>query len=164
MKTLLSFSLALAFSLGSALAQAAAGTPADEADIRALVDQLPAAWSKTDPKMVASLFLVDVDYVSSTGRVAGNRTEVERAFAQQWAGVYRGTKLATSVRAVRFLKPDVAVVDGDFHITGMKGPDGKTLPVRDGMYASVAMKKKDRWYIAALRGMVPNVPQGAPGR
>jgi uncharacterized protein (TIGR02246 family) len=157
-------SLLLAVLFAGAAAAQAPGTATDESDIRALVDQLSTAWGKADPRSISSLFLTDGDYVSSTGRVANNRAEVERAFAQQWGGVYRGTKLATSVRAIRFLKADVAVVDGNFHVTGMKGPDGKTLPVRDGMYASVAMKKGDRWYIAALRGMVPNVPEGAPGR
>ncbi len=67
-------------------------------------------------------------------------------------------------RAIHFLKPDVAVVDGTFEITGMKGPDGKALPTRSGLTTIVAMKKGDLWYIAALRGMVPSTLPSATSK
>jgi len=138
--------------------------PADEKDVRAIGTQFQDAWNKADARMVADLFLTDGDYISSTGRTARGRAEVEKAFAEQWAGLYKGTKIAHTFTSVHFLRPDVAVADGAFEISGMKDASGKLLATRSGLSTIVAVRKGDRWYVAALRGMVPSVPEGAAGR
>ncbi len=134
--------------------------PSDEKDIRQIGAQIQEAWNKADAKLIAGLWLTDGDYVSSTGRTATGRAEVEKAFAAQWAGVYKGTKLAHTITSVRFLRKDAAIADGGFEISGMKDSSGKPLATRSGFTTIVAVKKGDRWYVAALRGMVPSVPEG----
>jgi uncharacterized protein (TIGR02246 family) len=158
-------------SLLSALAVLALSTPAlgqseaaDNRDIRSIGAQVQDAWNKRDPKMLADLWLTDGDYISSTGRTATGRAEVENAFATQWSGVYKGTKLTHTLTSVRFLRKDVAVADGAFEISGMKDASGKALPTRSGLSTIIAVKKGDRWYVAALRGMVPSVPEGVAGK
>lgn len=143
---------------------ATTGSKADEKDIRQIGAQVQDAWNKADAKMMADLWLVDGDYVSSTGRSASGRAEVEKAFAEQWSGVYKGTKLANTITSVRFIRRDVAIVDGGFEVSGMRDASGKTLATRAGLSTIVAVKKGDRWYVAALRGMVPSVPAGSPGK
>lgn len=147
-----------------ALSARAQSNAADEKDVRGLGVQLQDAWNKADAKMLADLFLTDGDYISSTGRTARGRAEVQKAFAQQWAGVYKGTRLAHTVTSVQFVRRDVAIADGAFEIAGMKDPGGKTLGARSGLSTMVAVKKGDRWYVAALRGMVPSVPESGAGR
>jgi uncharacterized protein (TIGR02246 family) len=137
---------------------------ADEKDIRSIGGQIQDAWNKADPKMLADLFLTDGDYISSTGRTARGRPAVEKAFQEQWSGIYKGTKIAHTLTSVRFVRRDVAIADGGFEISGMKNASGKPLPARTGLTTVVAVKKGDRWYVAALRGMVPSVPEGAPGK
>lgn len=146
-----------------ALAQLYASA-SDEKDIRSIGAQIQEAWNRKDAKMLADLWLTDGDYVSSTGRTATGRAEVERAFAAQWAGLYKGTRLAHTLTAVRFVRKDVAIADGAFEIGGMKDGSGKPLPTRSGLTTVVAVRKGERWYVAALRGMVPSVPEGAPGK
>lgn len=136
----------------------------DEKDIRSIGSQIQEAWNKKDAKMLADLWLTDGDYVSSTGRTATGRAEVERAFATQWSGIYKGTRLAHTLTSVRFLRKDVAIADGAFEIGGMKDGSGKALPTRSGLTTVIAVRKGERWYVAALRGMVPSVPEGAPGK
>ena len=46
----------------------------------------------------------------------------------------------------------------------MKDASGKLLPARSGLSTIVAVRKGERWYVAALRGMVPSVPEGAAGK
>jgi uncharacterized protein (TIGR02246 family) len=133
---------------------------ADEKDIRAIAAQLQEAWNRHDAKMLADLFLTDGDYVSSTGRTARGRPEVDKAFAQQWAGVYKGTRITVTTTTVHFIRKDVAIADGAFDITGIRDASGKVLGARSGLSTIVVAKKGDRWYIAALRGMVPSVPEG----
>ncbi len=143
-----------------ALSQAGRPTAGDEKDLRSIGAQLEGAWNKEDPKMMADLFLTNGDYVSSTGRSARGREEVARAFAQQWAGLYKGTRIRVTVTTVQFVRGDVAIVDGAFDVTGMKDASGKTLSARSGLATVVAAKKGKRWYVAALRGMVPSIPEG----
>ena len=137
---------------------------ADEKDIRSIGAQIQEAWNKADAKMLADLWLTDGDYVSSTGRAAHGRAEVQKAFAEQWATIYKGTKISHTFTNVHFVRRDVAIADGGFEITGMKDAAGKLLPARSGLSTVVAVKKGDRWYVAALRGMVPSVPAGAAGK
>ncbi len=159
MRTFPRIALALALFL-SAVSVLSQPTAADEKDIRSIGAQVQDAWNKADPKMMGDLFLTDGDYVSSTGRTARGRAEVEKAFAQQWASVYKGTKITVTVTTVQFVRRDVAVVDGAFEVTGMKDASGRTLSARSGLSTIVASKKGSRWYIAAMRGMVPSVPEG----
>jgi uncharacterized protein (TIGR02246 family) len=137
---------------------------ADEKDIRSMGTQIQDAWNKKDARMLADLWLTDGDYVSSTGRTATGRAEVERAFAAQWTGLYKGTKLTHTLTSVRFIRKDVAVADGAFEISGMKDATGKSLPTRSGLSTLIAARKGERWYVAALRGMVPSVPEGSPSK
>ena len=140
---------------------AAAQTSAeDEKDVRVLGRQLQDAWNKSDAKMLADMFLTDGDYISSTGRTARGRDEVEKAFASQWSGIYKATKLTHTITSVRFVRRDVAIADGAFDISGMRDSGGKSLGLRSGLSTLIAVKKGDRWYVAALRGMVPSVPEG----
>jgi uncharacterized protein (TIGR02246 family) len=132
----------------------------DEKDIRTIGAQIQSAWNKSDAKEMADLFLTDGDYISSTGRTARGRDELRKAFAAQWSGVYKGTKLAHTLTNVRFLRKDVAIADGAFEITGMRDPSGKLLPTRSGLSTVIAAKKGDRWYVAGLRGMVPSTGEG----
>ena len=141
-----------------------AQSTADERDVRELGTQMQNAWNKADAKMLAALWLTDGDYVSSTGRTARGRDEVEKAFAEQWGGIYKGTKLAHTLTNVRFLRRDVAIADGAFEINGMRDASGKILSTRSGLSTIIAARKGTRWYIAALRGMVPSVPAGSPGK
>ncbi|HEY1252255.1 MAG TPA: SgcJ/EcaC family oxidoreductase [Thermoanaerobaculia bacterium] len=153
--------LFLAVPAVAALAQQAGD---DERDIRGLGTQVQEAWNKNDPKMMAALWLTDGDYISSTGRTARGRDEVEKAFAEQWSGIYKGTKIAHTLTSVRFLRKDVAVADGAFEVSGMRDGSGKVIGTRSGLSTIVAAKKGTRWYVAALRGMVPSVPAGSPGK
>ena len=156
------FLLSLLVPVVSALAQSESAQ--DERDIRELGTQVQEAWNKNDPTMLAALWLTDGDYVSSTGRTARGRDEVEKAFAEQWNGIYKGTKIAHTLTTVRFLRKDVAVADGAFEVSGMRDGAGKVLGTRSGLSTIVAAKKGTRWYVAALRGMVPSVPPGSPGK
>ncbi len=160
MRTFPRIALALVLFLPAAAAAAQSSTAADEKDIRSLSSQIQQAWNSADAKMMADLFLTDGDYVSSTGRSARGRAEVEKAFAQQYAGIYKGTRITVTITTVHFVRKDVAIVDGAFDVTGIKDASGKGLPPRSGLSTIVAARKGDRWYIAALRGMVPSVPEG----
>ena len=67
----------------------------------------------------------------------------------------KGTRIDIEMTSVRHLQPDVAVADGTYEITGIKGPDGEDLPATKGLWMNVNMKVGGKWYIACSRPMVP---------
>jgi len=164
MRTFPRFLPVLALLILSASPALSQSSTADEKDIRSIGTQIQDAWNKKDARMLSDLWLTDGDYVSSTGRTATGRAEVEKAFAAQWAGLYKGTKLTHTLTSVRFIRKDVAVADGAFEISGMKDATGKSLATRSGLSTLVAARKGERWYVAALRGMVPSVPEGTASK
>jgi uncharacterized protein (TIGR02246 family) len=143
------------------IAPALAQSAADETAIRKVTEQFAPAWAKGDDKSLGALYTADADYVSSTGLVAKGRTEIEKAYATQFTGVYKGTSLKAGVTNVRFLKPDVAIVNGTFEVSGMRGSDGKEVPPRNGISTSVVVKQNGQWLITALRAWIP---PAAPAR
>ena len=136
------------------------GTPADEAAIRKAMDQFPPAWAKGDAKSLAALYTTDADYVSSTGLMAKGRAEIEKAYVTQFSGVYKGTTLKNATTNVRFLTPDIAIINGTFEVTGLRGPDGKEAPPRKGINTSILVKQNGQWLITALRAWVPPAQAG----
>lgn len=55
----------------------------------------------------------------------------------------------------------VRKVDQPPCVAGSSRPP-KADPTRSGLSTVVVEREGERWYVAALRGMVPSVPEGAP--
>jgi len=134
------------------------GTPADEAALRKVAEQFSPAWGKGDAKSLAALYTTDADYVSSTGLTATGRAEIEKAYGTQLSGAYKGTSLKTATTNVRFLKPDIAITNSTFEVTGLRGPGGQAAPPRKGMSTSIMVKQNGQWLITALRAWIPPSP------
>jgi uncharacterized protein (TIGR02246 family) len=131
---------------------------ADEAAIRKLMDSMVTAWTTGDARRLAAVYTIDADYASSTGFTANGRAEIEQAYVGQFAGVYKGTSLKLTITGVRFLTPDVALVNADFEVTGIRGPGGQPAPPRRGSNTSILVRTKGEWLMTAHRGWVPPAP------
>ena len=140
------------------------GTPADEAAIMRVAEQFPPAWAKSDAKALAALYTADADYVSSTGLMARGRAEIEKAYITQMSGAYKGTSLKNATTNIRFLKPDIAITNGTFEVTGLRGPGGQEAAPRKGINTSILVKQNGQWLITALRAWIPPSPPGQAGR
>lgn len=158
---ILTIGFALTVMVAPALGQ---GTPADEAAIRKAAEQFPPAWAKSDAKALAALYTTDADYVSSTGLMAKGSAEIEKAYITQFSGVYKGTSLRNATTNIRFLKPDIAITNGTFEVTGLRGPGGQEAPPRKGISTSILVKQNGQWLITALRAWVPPSPPSQAGR
>jgi uncharacterized protein (TIGR02246 family) len=139
-----------------ALAQGSvAGDKADSGDEKALQEQneaFVAAFNRGDIKAVAEAYAPDADFLSAQGQRVKGRDELEKYFANGFAKS-KGLKLKHSDSSVHFLKPDVAVADGTWEITGR--PEGN--PAR-GHYTAILMKRDGQWLIVYDRPMVPVQP------
>jgi uncharacterized protein (TIGR02246 family) len=140
----------LAFAQGSV-----AGDKADPGDEKALQEQNEAfvdAFNRGDIKAVAEAYAPDADFLSAQGQRIKGRDALEKYFTKGFAES-RGLKLQHTDSSIRFLKPDVAIADGTWEITGR--PEGN--PAR-GHYTAILMKRDGKWLIVYDRPMVPVQP------
>ena len=128
--------------------------PSDEELLRTLVSDFSAAWARNDAAAVAALFAEDGDILTANGHSQG-RSALEETYRQNFEGPFNGTSLALEMTSVRFLQPDVAVTDGTYELTGLKGPDGEDLPSSKGLWTDVNVKADDGWLIGCARPMIP---------
>jgi uncharacterized protein (TIGR02246 family) len=144
-----------------ALARAQAS--ADEAQIRTIVGTtLPGRINAADAPGVAALWS---ETGTHSGLVFGARVREGRASIQQmWAtGFSQPTRDATrtvsvTISGVRFIRPDVAVVDAQNTYRGGQGPDGKPKADTSELLFVVLARENGAWAITASR-VVPMIGQ-----
>jgi len=128
-----------------------------------LVEQLTAAWNAADADAWAAPFLEDSVFINIIGMVIEGREANRAQHAAIWSSLYAGSTLAQSVRRIRLLGPDVALVDLDIVLSGIRelppgaprgrvGPDGK--PALRTIMRHALTKENGRWMIAASQNTV----------
>ena len=129
--------------LFAASASSAQTRSADEAAIHAQTAAYESSLNKRDPAAVAALFVPDGDLVFfDSPRVSGRDALIQNTkdAVATWPATMRFT---LSITAIRFLTPDVAIVDTEAHFS-----EGD---MRANRGTSVVVRQKGKWLIAALR-------------
>jgi len=98
----------------------AAETAAEEARIRKVVDAEEDAWNRGDAKAFAARFQEDGAFTDVFGAVSHTRAELEKRQVEFFTSLFKGSRLALKVRKVRFLRPDVAIVEIDTEVSGFR--------------------------------------------
>ncbi len=129
---------------------------ADETAIRANVKQLETGWNAHDGKAFAAPFADDADYVIVNGMYAKGRNEIEKGHTGIFTTIYKDSRNAATIKSVRFLRKDVAVVHVEWNLEFSAG--GET---RKGHALNTMLMTKDngKWSIAAFQN-TPIQPQG----
>ena len=139
--------LACALGIG-ATDSASAGQAQDEAAVRALGDTFAKAFVQKNAELRASIFAEDGTFVTPRGDFLQGRVAMVKDFgpeAQQ--AVNDTTQAAFSNYRVRFIKPDVAVVDALLTVHNANGPNGTIIPAIPVIFLYVAVRHADRWLI-----------------
>ena len=120
----------------------------DEAQIRALFEELLADWGRGDGEAYGSRFTEDADYVAFDGTHTRGRREIAASHQQLFDKWLKGTRLTGRVLSIKFPGPDLALV----HTTGGTVMPGKTKPSpeRDSIQTLVAVREGDGWRFAAF--------------
>ena len=134
--------------LGSiASAQSAATTTSDEAAVRDIVRRYTEARELSDPKAIEALFTADADQYTTSGEWRRGMSQLVKGMLDTSAR-NPGAR-AITVAAVRFVTPDVAIVDGEYRT----GTDARLL------WTTLTVKRDGAgWRIAAIRNMAPTSP------
>lgn len=121
-------------------------TRGDEQSVRQAVNAYAEALGRGDLDAVLSAWAPDADYIDDAGNMTRGRNALMELFRKALPEM-KGTTVRTKVYSVKFLRPDIALVDGSLEFTSADGS-------KDGnRYASVWTRTGDRWQISSARDL-----------
>ena len=138
-------------------AQTSQNTSTDEAAIRKVVQQVQDGWNAHDAKTHAAAFAPDADYVVVNGSHDKGREEIQARHTQLFTSIYKNSRNVATIKSIRFLRPDVAVVHTEWNLEFSAGGEARK---GHALNTIVMTKEKGKWSIAAYQ----NTPIRAEGR
>src|SRR2546430_15324225 len=129
------------------------GNSIDEIGIKKVLADQVEAWNRHDAKAFSMAFAEDADFTNVVGASAHGRAEVEKFHAPMFATIFKDSNLKMAKTKIRFIKPDVAAVDGWWGMTGGKNRGGKEIPVREGVVNFVVTKEGGRRVFSLMHNM-----------
>ena len=121
---------------------------ADETAIKSLVQQVQDGWNAHDGAAFAAPFAADADYVVVNGMKIKGRDEIEKGHTRIFTTIYKDSKNIATVKSIRFLRPDVAVVHIEWNLEF--AADGEKKKDR-ALNSWVVTKDNDKWSIASFQ-------------
>lgn len=156
MKTARLVSAVLAALLAASVAPAQAQSTDPALD--KLAKDWAAAFAKGDAKTLAGLYTENAVRVTTDGGMVAGREAIEKEFAANFAGPWKGASIKINLGATKTLNPDTAVVEGTYEVTGAKTPEGEPAPPMKGRYLNTIVKKEGSWLLAGNASMSPPPP------
>src|SRR5580765_4644027 len=115
----------------------------DEQAISDILKELEAAWNAGDSKAFAAKFLEDATFIHIYGGQLDGRAAIEGSHRVIFDTIYKGSRITFTVRNVRMLRPDVAVVWTRALVVTAQGSEVDTRPTM------VVVKDQGNWQIVA---------------
>src|SRR5215831_14525240 len=82
----------------------------DKQGIHGLVKHLEDCWNRGDSKTYVEPFAEDVTFIQIFGGQLDGRDAVEASHRSIFDTIYRGSRVGLSIRSIRFLGTEVAIV------------------------------------------------------
>lgn len=129
----------------------------DTGRIEALVAGLTDAWNRGDARAFSARFAADGSFTNVLGIVAYGREIFELRHTEIFSTIYRGSVLQQSLAKLRFIRPDVAVVDVDAAVTGyVRLPPGVQAGSDGALRAKLQLvltNENGEWWIVAFHNV-----------
>ena len=138
----------VSFGVSTINAQTPQNSSADEAAIRQVVKQVEDAWNAHDGKAFAAPFATDADYVVVNGMSIKGREAIEKGHTGIFTTIYKDSHNVATIKSVRFLRPDVAVVHIEWNLEFRMGDKTEK---GHAMNTMVMTKDGGKWSIAAFQ-------------
>jgi uncharacterized protein (TIGR02246 family) len=120
----------------------------DDAQIRELVKTLENGWAKKDGNLFAKPFAENADYVVVNGMYLKGRTAIAGSHQSIFDSFYKETNIKTEVQSIRYIRPDIAIVHVNGHLTGSS--NGQILDTK-GLITLMVEKTTTGWQIDAFQ-------------
>src|SRR5262249_44070140 len=125
--------------MSEAVAQPAKSNGEEAAIKKTLVDY-GAALTSGELDQVMAFWTTDSDYVDEAGKMTKGKDQIAALFKKALPEL-KGAKVTSNLHSIKFLRPEVALVDGNIDTTSTTG-------VKDiSRYAIVMNKTGDKWLI-----------------
>jgi len=119
----------------------------DEQAIRTVLATFYDGWNTHDAAKMASAYAEDIDHINVFGEWHKGRAEMRDELARLHAGPLRGSQKKHVVEKIRFLTPEIAIIQ-----VSSEGAAGKNL----GTY--VMEKRKGTWLTVSFTNVEPHTP------
>ncbi|HVF23217.1 MAG TPA: SgcJ/EcaC family oxidoreductase [Pyrinomonadaceae bacterium] len=138
----------------SATSHAQQNRAADEVALRESVKQMQDGWNTKSGALFGKPFAEDADYVVINGMYIKGRETIATAHQRIFDTIYKDTNVKLTVKQIRFLRADVAVV----HVIGQRQGATKEL-AQDAIITLIVTKENGGWTIAAFQNTGITPPQ-----
>jgi uncharacterized protein (TIGR02246 family) len=158
MRTILASTTALVlfFLLAADRSVAQAGAT-DEAQIRAIVEEQVTAWNAGDAVAFSKSFGEQGSFTNIRGTVFYGHKAFEDRHREIFDGFFKGSKLTMSVTHIRFVRPDVAIVDLATSVSNLSGAPPGIRPNAAGQIVTrlqqVFVKDNAVWRVEAYHNV-----------
>ena len=129
----------------------------DEAAIQELLGELVDAWNRGDADAYGARYLDDATFTNVNGMFHVSREEFDRRHDEIFRGALKGSTITLTPRKIRFIRPDVAVVDVDCGVFGARVKPPAVHAGSDGsLHTSlllVLVNESGSWWIAAYHNV-----------
>jgi uncharacterized protein (TIGR02246 family) len=131
-----------------------AGTPKDEAAIRAVLAATTDAFSRRDAKAWVTFCTPGAQLVTVRGESMNGVDEIEKGLTRIFQTRGRNVTLTTLGVTVRFIRPDVAVAHVTNRLSGLVNPEGQAQPSHHELSIRVMVKDQGAWRITAFHNTI----------
>lgn len=145
----------LLFSFGWAPAHAQSA--ADDTAIRRIISNQEAAWNKGDGQEYGRDVAADASFTNLFGMVFYGKSAFTARHQEILTSFYKGTRKKHVIRRIKFITSDVAIVDIDNELSGVKVmPVGIAVPA-DGVLKTqlmeVLVRRGGTWVVEAYHNV-----------
>ena len=150
-------SLIVVVMLSAATPGVAPQTSSPEEEIRRIVASQAAAWTVGDGARYAEHLAPEASFTNILGMVMYGREAFFKRHAEILATFYKGTTKHHAIRRIRLITPDVALVDIDNEVRGVKAMPGGAIVPADGVVKTqlmeVFVRRDGRWWVEAYHNV-----------
>ncbi len=137
----------MAFRVARAAAADGSANSNEDAAIKQVIAGFSDGWNSHNAHAMCISLADDVQWVNWRGEPLGTRQAVEDEHARLFADLYKNTQRTDLVKTIKYLSPELAVVDDYWTMTGARKRDGSDWPYRAGYANMVMAKRNGRWIV-----------------